>query len=331
MNTTERELATRFEAIRSSLEQWGAFVDDKINELISAEFRETNFIQMRPVHRCKDVTSFIRKVLYRDKNNNYPDPLTDVEDKVATRVVLLTSANVATVKALLIGCESWDYKISKDTKEISKLYPNLFDYQSVHLVVWPKENFGQTDKLVLTCEIQIRTLLDHAYAEVTHDSIYKGPYQNNNAVRRQLSKCMALMETTDDMFCNVFDRISIQSESELNEYKTLLFELAVLYSALSDRSVNFKKSDVYFLDAVLSLYRQRPVSIESLVEVVNEQEDAIRLALLKNESVLMQEPIVVLLFYYVESHYPFVAEQWPLSMHIIDSMREALGLAEPSY
>jgi ppGpp synthetase/RelA/SpoT-type nucleotidyltranferase len=330
MALSEQEVAKPFTALRGPLAKWGAFVDATVNNLLDTVFSDTNFIQMRPQHRCKDVDSYVKKVMYRSKNNNYPNPLVDVEDKVATRVVLLTTANVKKVVALLTSCEYWDNKISKDTNEVSLANPNLFDYQSVHVVVWPKENFEQTDNRFLTCEIQVRTLLQHAYAEVTHDSVYKGAQQNDGPIKRQLSKCMALMETTDDMFCSIFDKISLTADTEDYEYKKLLAAATAAYNQLTGQQVNYKKADLYFLDAVLSLYHQRPIGLDLFAHYVRTNEVDIQHAL-TGSSVLLKEPAVLILFCYIDTYDDFVIRHWPLSMHIVDAMRESLGISAGEY
>ena len=324
----EQELAVKFAAIVPVLRKWGEVVDATICSIVDVAFEDTNFIQMRPKFRCKDELSFIKKVLYRSKLNNYPDPLIDVEDKVATRIVLLTTDNVEKVKRLLMACESWDYKISKDTKEFSRENPNLFDYQSVHIVVWPKVDFEQTDKHLLTCEVQIRTLLEHAYAEVTHDSVYKGPHQNDTVIKRQLSKCMALMETTDDMFCSIFNKISITSDSEDYEFKRLVIKAADLCNNVLDIQINYKKSDLYFLDAVHFLYQQYPISFDLLEYYTRSHEEDIKHAMISPQaSVLAKDPAALILFCYLENFEQLVTERWPLSMHIVDNMRESLGIS----
>lgn len=331
MAPNEQDLAQQFAALHGPLARWGAFVDTVVNELLDTVFPDSNFIQMRPQHRCKNEDSYVKKVLYRSKNNNYPEPLVDVEDKVATRVVLLTTDNVKKFVSLLTTCEHWDNKISKDTNEISLSNPNLFDYQSVHIVVWPKKNPEQIDKRFLTCEIQVRTLLQHAYAEVTHDLVYKGAQQNDGAIKRQLSKCMALMETTDDMFCNIFDKISLTADSEDYEYKKLLARATDAYNRLTGQQVNYKKADLYFLDAILSLYHEKPIGLDLFDYYVRANEVDIQHALRTNASVLLKEPAVLILFCYIDTYDSFVISHWPLSMHIVDAMRESLGISAGDY
>ena len=55
----------------------------------------------------------------------------------------------------------------------------------------------------IPCEIQIRTLLQHAYSELTHDTIYKPNVRATPAVKRTAAKSMALIEATSDYFSSV--------------------------------------------------------------------------------------------------------------------------------
>ncbi|TGE03329.1 GTP pyrophosphokinase [Hymenobacter fodinae] len=327
----ERELSEKFSSVRDSLAKWGAFVDSKVMELASEAFRNTSFLQIPPKFRCKDETSFIRKALYRGKNDNYRNPIVDIEDKVATRIILLTTDNVETVKGLITECQAWDHKISKDTKQFSKENPNLFDYQSVHIVVWPKENFDNVPKEVLTCEIQIRTLLQHAYAEVTHDSVYKGPHQNNNDIKHELSKCMALMETTDDIFRSVFNAISLKADNSQDAFTQLLAQATNIYNGIISGVSDYRNSDVYFLDAVRFVFQKKPITIDLIRAYTSTHEQDIKIAIKTNGSILMREPVVLILFCYIEYFDDFLSEHWPLSIKIIDNMRESLGISAGEY
>lgn len=329
--SSEQVLAQQLDSISSALLEWGSYVDQRIISLVEPVFANTNFMQVAPASRLKSPLSFIRKCLYRSKNNNYPNPLVDVEDKVATRIILLTTKNVEAVKGLITSNNEWDHRISKDTKQFSSENPNLFDYQSVHVIVWPKENRNGVDKMVLTCEIQIRTLLEHAYAEVTHDSVYKGAFQDNNDIKRQLSKCMALMETTDDMFCSVFEQTSLKADNSPNAFTQLLVQATHIYNGIAGSKVDFRNSDVYFIDAITYIFQIKPITVDLLRLYVGQREKDIRIAIETNRSILMHEPAVLILFCYIENFEDFLWREWPLSITIIDSMRESLGIAAGEY
>ncbi|MGY4460834.1 hypothetical protein [Bradyrhizobium sp. LB13.1] len=57
------------------------------------------------------------------------------------------------------------------------------------------------------CEIQVRTLLQHAYSELTHDTIYKPNVQATPSLKRSAAKSMALIEATGDYFAKVHEEI----------------------------------------------------------------------------------------------------------------------------
>ena len=209
MNSKEEKILSSFSEIEAKLENWGTFVDTKLMEVLS-DFIETCIVKIPPRHRVKDKISFLYKALYRKKT--YENPILDIEDKIGTRVVVLKSSDVDDVAEKIAESSFWISKTTRDIRREIEDSPKLFDYQSVHIVVSPTNetaDYPDEIKPLLTCEIQIRTLLQHAFAEISHDSTYKGPYKNDREIIRSLSKSMALMEATDDYFCNIFGITSV--------------------------------------------------------------------------------------------------------------------------
>jgi putative GTP pyrophosphokinase len=101
-----------------------------------------------------------------------------------------------------------------------------FDYQSLHYIVRsriPFDHQGLAIPAALPCEIQIRTLLQHAYSELTHDTIYKPSVKATPSLKRAAAKSMALIEATGDYFSEV--NTVIQRElASARELATLLEE-----------------------------------------------------------------------------------------------------------
>nr|WP_249804714.1 MULTISPECIES: hypothetical protein [unclassified Bradyrhizobium] len=66
--------------------------------------------------------------------------------------------------------------------------PYEFRYQSVHYIVRSRGDQkldGQNITAGTPCEVQIRTLLQHAHSELTHDTIYKPSVKGTPAIARQ--------------------------------------------------------------------------------------------------------------------------------------------------
>jgi ppGpp synthetase/RelA/SpoT-type nucleotidyltranferase len=208
MNEQEQNILKEFNNLRDNLDSWGAYVDKELLKILQEDFINNNLLKIYPNYRLKQSKSYLYKALYRKKE--YTNPLIDIEDKVGTRIVLLKSDDIEKAADIILNHTEWDAKITKNLTDEIENKPKLFDYQSMHLVVKPKEDKGYNNEIkdLLTCEIQIRTLLQHAFAEISHDSTYKGPYKNDKEILRHLAKSMALMEATDDYFCQIFTMMS---------------------------------------------------------------------------------------------------------------------------
>ncbi|MBF4513621.1 hypothetical protein ITJ66_14115 [Plantibacter sp. VKM Ac-2885] len=132
----------------------------------------------RITFRAKDPTSFTAKALKtRDQGSSirkYDDPLTQLEDQVAGRVITFFRDDIATVRDQLT---SWFGSVEHETKVPSG--PAEFGYESDHFVFVIPEHYKPSgweklDRMPTTFELQIRTLFMHAWAEPQHDLGYKG-------------------------------------------------------------------------------------------------------------------------------------------------------------
>ena len=309
MLDSENRILEDYKALTPDLHKWGAYVDCVLKKELMSRFEDKNAIQIPPSYRLKDEKSFLYKALYRRKS--YVNPLLDIEDKVGTRVVVLKSLDIQLAYDLICKSDAWESKTTKSIDQVVEDDPKKFDYQSLHMVVSPKDDNSDYDKAIrplLTCEIQIRTLLQHAFAEISHDSSYKGPYKNDKDVIRRLSKSMALMEATDDYFCDIFDLM----RSEERIYRNYMNDLRFLYMELN---ASFKDSDVDFFitDAVFELLDLILINQSDLSVYVEKEKDKLIKIIRKNHEVFFSQPVFILANYYFTYHRAFLDENWPLS------------------
>jgi hypothetical protein len=131
-------------------------------------------------------------------------------DLAGSRFVVLLRTDLDLVEKIIRDYTNWTVTRSRHFEHEVADSPKAFDYQSIHLVV--QAMAGSTIDGVLiekdvSCEIQIRTLLQHAFAELCHDHIYKSEYVIPSDSKRVVARCMALMEATDLMFCDAVEKI----------------------------------------------------------------------------------------------------------------------------
>ena len=193
----EEDVRQQFAEISKELDRWGAYVDKVLNEYLENCFFGHEHIQNHACHRVKDIDSYCEKVLLRYHFNN---PLLETTDKVGTRVVLLDRNDVRLVSDFVRNSDAWVMQEqTRDTDDVILQQPDVFTYQSDHFIVKPKPEFKTiADRDLLTCEIQIRTILQHAYAEISHDTVYKKNSVTNNKAKRILASSMAMLETADE-------------------------------------------------------------------------------------------------------------------------------------
>ncbi len=222
----EGQLREEYRRIQAALGQWGGEVDSFLKEKLIEDWEDKGFVKIPPSYRIKDEDSFIEKALYR---KSYENPIVDISDKVGTRAVFLTSLDVYAATEIVENHGTWLVSVDKRFEDDRIRAPDNFRYQSTHIVVTADQTTADrigVSKEVLTCEIQLRTLLQHAYAEMSHPIAYKGPFSDDKEILRQLAKSMALMETTDDVFVKVINDME-NEERASRIFKDRLIDLYI--------------------------------------------------------------------------------------------------------
>jgi ppGpp synthetase/RelA/SpoT-type nucleotidyltranferase len=141
----------------------------------------------RVTFRVKGTDSFVAKAEDPSNSPGYSDPLVEIEDQVAGRVLVFFLADLAVVRNRLERTfntvEHRERRPSRDAE---------FGYESDHLIclipphLKPHAWDARTD-LPTTFELQTRTLFMHAYAEPQHDLAYKTSKELPRQVRRELA------------------------------------------------------------------------------------------------------------------------------------------------
>ena len=150
--------------------------------------------------RAKTVSSFAEKCAR--KHDKYPDPVNQLTDLCGARVIVQTVEQVEAVrqfiKANFIICE-------EDEKGLS-LGEDKFGYRDLHFIVQFSKgriaDIGITEEEAegigeFKAEIQVRTWLQHAWADTLHDRIYKNPLKLSPDIKRTGNLLAALMEEGD--------------------------------------------------------------------------------------------------------------------------------------
>jgi putative GTP pyrophosphokinase len=147
--------------------------------------------------RVKSRESLMSKIM---RNEGRFQRLKDIDDVAGVRIITYFEDDVHNVADILR--QGFSVMETEDKKR--SLRPNVFGYLSLHVVVrLPPQllddpaNAGLGD---LKVEVQIRSMLQHAWAEIEHDLGYKTVVQIPDEHRRLFSMLSGLLELADTQF-----------------------------------------------------------------------------------------------------------------------------------
>lgn len=210
MASPEGKILSEFASKRRSYEELGKTVEGIIKGLITASGVTVHSIN----HRIKEAYSLTGKLLRKEYRE-----LDEITDLLGLRIITLFTNDVSIIENIIKREFEIDAENCIDKR--FNVNPAEFGYSSLHLVA-----LLNADRLALTeykkfegmkFEIQIRTILQHAWSEIEHDFIYKPHSTVPFAVRRLFYRMAALLESADEDFQRARDIIEENSDSELSD------------------------------------------------------------------------------------------------------------------
>ncbi len=145
--------------------------------------------------RTKSVPSFAEKASRTLEGElRYPDPLRDITDQIGVRIITYVHSDVAAVAELL-----GDQVMVHDDRDLGEetASEGRFGYASRHLLIGLDQG--------RRASVQIRTVLQHAWAEFEHDIRYKGtvPAEHAPDFDRRFTLAAGLLELADREFSSI--------------------------------------------------------------------------------------------------------------------------------
>lgn len=147
-------------------------------------------------YRIKKYDSFTDKI----EEKKYSNPWEDVEDVCGVRIICYYLSDVKEIGKII----EKEFNIINSIDKEDNLDADRFGYRSKHYVVSVKDewlripNYRNSRKL--KAEIQVRTILMHAWAEIEHELCYKSEIDVPIQLRRKLNRLSALIEIADEQF-----------------------------------------------------------------------------------------------------------------------------------
>lgn len=336
---TEHELLTRWNEEKNMYLAWGKAVikiiidglacgntpsfnalnvHQDIKDKILSPIKLDNYEIVRniPEARLKDNFSLLQKAFYRKKE--YANPYNEITDKVGCRFVVLYSEQIQEVETIINHYPRWDCSKDLDYRETRETRGNELGYQSIHYIVRPKNDMRIGELIIkkgIPCEIQIRTLLQHAYSEVSHDTFYKNKLvAEPSKSRRAMMNVVSFIDAAEEKFIEVLnDYVACASpKKSINTTLVLDYWKRIGLSSLEQCSIN---DDIigtfsdHLEDGWELNFQKFYDDNSSLNESIKEHAE---------HHILFKQPAILLLYYLAASNKDIFIQNWPFNQELAD-------------
>jgi putative GTP pyrophosphokinase len=191
-----------FDACLPTYEHLSARLVHLIPELLASQ----NFRVHSVGARVKTKKSFADKI--KSRPGKYKT-VADVTDVCGIRIITYYEDEVETVAAIIQREFAVDAPNSVDKRKTLEV--DRFGYMSLHYVAALNEARSALPEYSrctgIRFEVQIRSILQHAWAEIEHDLKYKNPYAIPREVQRRFARLAGLLEVADSEFGGIRDAI----------------------------------------------------------------------------------------------------------------------------
>jgi putative GTP pyrophosphokinase len=247
------------EAVRLAVQKYAAIqpelrdATDRFHGLITTLLDDAGINYLSVTARAKSVASFAAKADRRMSGQLvFTDPLDQITDQLGVRVITYLHSDVTAVADLLA-----DQLAVLDDRDmgLETAQEGRFGYASRHLLVAP--DVARSTPAVYEslrgyrAQVQLRTVLQHAWAEFEHAIRYKGtiPEEHVPDLDRRFTLAAGLLELADREFTMIRDRLQSTvkdqpSEPDVSDPRISSEDLAT-FLALKYADAGWSRTDHY--------------------------------------------------------------------------------------
>jgi len=187
---------------------------NEMGEALISKVKEAKIKTASITFRAKTVESFIDK----SERKPYKNPLTEITDLAGVRLVCLYESDIEKIEKVIQD----EFKVCEKVDKYKEAGSDKMGYLGVHFVVELKDHYSgpRYDGLHGSkCEIQVRTILQDAWAIINHHLIYKNESSIPNRLKRDINNVAALLEIAQGIFNKIPEAIAqyvkeMQSKAE---------------------------------------------------------------------------------------------------------------------
>ena len=280
-----------------------------IKSALEAEIKRLG-IKAEVSMRTKDIDSLIKKLILKP-DHTYES----LGDKVGIRAVVRYQREVDEIVASMssaCGCSQPD-----DTRQrLADEKDEKVGYISVHVDTWLKNDhslLARFPKTKYRAEVQVRTLAQHLWSEISHDTSYKSGTKIRKDLKRRIHLLAGLIEVADNEFSRIDDEMS--KMPDIAEFM-ILKALERQYYKLSARAGNTDFS-LEVIRHLWPLYGQTPEQVSNRFALLLDEKRAMLQDVFdqmtqtaKGRSAFFFQPEILLIYDQLQSQPYKLREHW---------------------
>lgn len=231
------DIISVFERNKKTYDAYSKSLESLLVNILSSEGIKTHSI----TSRVKERKSLENKIETKD---NY-SCIEDITDIVGLRIITHYADEVDSIADIIKKEFDIDLDNSIDKREAHE--PDRFGYLSLHYIVSLK---GDRTKLSeykrfknIKAELQIRSILQHTWAEIEHDIGYKSEIGVPREIKRQFSRLAGLLEIGDSEFINIRDSLNsyadeVEKNLKISAYPIPLDKISLIEYSKKSKILN---------------------------------------------------------------------------------------------
>ena len=143
----------------------------------------------------------------------------EITDMLGFRIICYFSSQVDEAAEIIRDIFDVDKDMSCDKRTM--ISPNSFGYISLHIICSLKNDGSVPEELAgLKFEIQLKSILQHAWAEIEHDLGYKSAIEIPRDMRREFARIAGLLEIADEAFDKIKSKLRNYQEEVVDRLRT---------------------------------------------------------------------------------------------------------------
>lgn len=182
---------------------------DVVHDVLAQIVRDSGVKCLSIEHRVKGEKSLMGKLI---RSDGWYHNFFELMDILGARVICFFEDDVDVIGKEVEKSFKIDEEYSSDKRKLIR--SDSFGYLSLHYICTLPEDQGYPEELLgLKFEIQIRTILQHAWSDIEHDIGYKSAFGVPRKFVRGFARVAGLLELADEEFVRLRDGMEEYQES----------------------------------------------------------------------------------------------------------------------